>query len=149
MDQKFAVLLFFPQCEAKCIFFSKFLTCLSAGVENNHGTSQRLHHGKNGHNPPSTGGDKKHQLPATRVHVPRTYHHDIQGAPGYLPGFPRQTEPRMYQVPSLQRHWGSEKQHISKCNSNPKSGLGTHCGRTVMMDMLDIFSYRNVLLNWN
>uniref|UniRef100_A0A4W6FYX4 Transmembrane channel-like protein n=1 Tax=Lates calcarifer TaxID=8187 RepID=A0A4W6FYX4_LATCA len=34
----------------------------------------------------------------------QTYHHGNHGAPGYLPGFSRQSEPRMYRVPSLQRH---------------------------------------------
>ncbi|XP_074494608.1 transmembrane channel-like protein 1 isoform X1 [Sebastes fasciatus] len=63
--------------------------------EDDHGVSQRLHHGKNGRNPPPP-------VPATRAPVPRTYHHGNHGAPGYLPGFPR--EPRMHRVPSLQRH---------------------------------------------
>ncbi|KAK2837518.1 hypothetical protein Q5P01_014730 [Channa striata] len=47
--------------------------------------------------------DIERQLPATRAPVPRTHHHDIPGAPGYLPGFAQQSEPRMYRVLSLQR----------------------------------------------
>ncbi|XP_076587068.1 transmembrane channel-like protein 1 [Chaetodon auriga] len=70
--------------------------------EENCGSSQRLHHGKNGRNPPLPARDQ--DLPATRAPVPRTYHHGSHGAPGYLPGFPRQSEARMHRVPSLQRH---------------------------------------------
>ncbi|XP_070760156.1 transmembrane channel-like protein 1 [Enoplosus armatus] len=66
-------------------------------------SSQQLYHGKNGRNPPPVR-DQERQLPATRAPVPRTYHHGNHGAPGYLPGFPRQSEPRMHRVPSLQRH---------------------------------------------
>ncbi|KAM8760027.1 transmembrane channel-like protein 1 [Acanthopagrus schlegelii] len=73
-----------------------------ADVEANHGSSQRLSHGKNGRKPPPLVRDQ--ELPATRAPVPRTYHHGNHGAPGYLPGFSRQSEHRMYRVPSLQRH---------------------------------------------
>ncbi|XP_070820650.1 transmembrane channel-like protein 1 [Chaetodon trifascialis] len=73
-----------------------------ADGEENRGSSQRLHHSKNGRNPPLPVRD--HDLPATRAPVPRTYCHGSHGAPGYLPGFPRQSEPRMHRVPSLQRH---------------------------------------------
>ncbi|XP_035514020.1 transmembrane channel-like protein 1 [Morone saxatilis] len=73
-----------------------------ADEEENHGSSQRLYHGKNGRNPPAPV--REQGLPATRAPVPRTYHHGNHGAPGYLPGFPRQSEPRMHRVPSLQRH---------------------------------------------
>ncbi|XP_067377447.1 transmembrane channel-like protein 1 [Channa argus] len=73
-------------------------------VEDNHGMSRRLYHSKNGCEPPPPGRDKERQLPATRAPVPRTYHHDIHGAPGYLPGFTQQSEPRIYRAPSLQRH---------------------------------------------
>ncbi|GAA6220915.1 transmembrane channel-like protein 1 [Lates japonicus] len=72
--------------------------------EENHGSNQRLYHSKNGRNPPPAAGDQERQPPATRAPVPRTYHHGNHGAPGYLPGFSRQSEPRMYRVPSLQRH---------------------------------------------
>ncbi|XP_040898474.1 transmembrane channel-like protein 1 isoform X1 [Toxotes jaculatrix] len=73
--------------------------------EENSGSNRRPCHGKNGRNPPPPpDGDREWQLPATRAHVPRTYHHGDHGAPGYLPGFSRQSEPRMYRVPSLQRH---------------------------------------------
>ncbi|XP_030273281.1 transmembrane channel-like protein 1 isoform X3 [Sparus aurata] len=73
-----------------------------ADVEENHGSSQSLSHGKNGRNPPPHVRDQ--ELPATRAPVPRTYHHGNHGTPGHLPGFPRQSEHRMYRVPSLQRH---------------------------------------------
>uniref|UniRef100_A0A8C4E7Z1 Transmembrane channel-like protein n=1 Tax=Dicentrarchus labrax TaxID=13489 RepID=A0A8C4E7Z1_DICLA len=65
-------------------------------------SSQRLYHGKNRRNPPAPV--REQGLPATRAPVPRNYHHGNHGAPGYLPGFPRQSEPRMHRVPSLQRH---------------------------------------------
>ncbi|XP_062273169.1 transmembrane channel-like protein 1 [Scomber scombrus] len=74
------------------------------GGEENHGSSQRLYHSKNGRNPPTSVGYQERQLPATRAPVRRTHHHGNHGAPGYLPGFTRQSEPRMYRVPSLQRH---------------------------------------------
>uniref|UniRef100_UPI003AADB0C2 transmembrane channel-like protein 1 n=1 Tax=Centroberyx gerrardi TaxID=166262 RepID=UPI003AADB0C2 len=64
-----------------------------------HGSSQRPYHSKNGRKPPPPLTDQ-----ATGAPVPRTYHHGNHGAPGYLPGIPRQTEPRMHRVPSLQRH---------------------------------------------
>ncbi|XP_008279047.1 transmembrane channel-like protein 1 [Stegastes partitus] len=73
-----------------------------ADEEEDFSSSQRLNHGKNGHHPPPTAGDR--QLPASRAPAPRTYHHGNHGAPGYLPGFSRQSEPRMCRVPSLQRH---------------------------------------------
>uniref|UniRef100_A0A8C2WJL8 Transmembrane channel-like protein n=1 Tax=Cyclopterus lumpus TaxID=8103 RepID=A0A8C2WJL8_CYCLU len=72
--------------------------------EEDHSSSQRLYHGKNGRNAPPPGREQEGQLPATRAPVPRVYHHGNHGAPGYLPGFPRQSEPRMHRVPSLQRH---------------------------------------------
>ncbi|XP_042277708.1 transmembrane channel-like protein 1 isoform X2 [Thunnus maccoyii] len=72
--------------------------------EENHGCSQRFYHGKNGRNPPSSVRYQEHHLPVTRAPVSRTHHHGNHGASGYLPGFPRQSEPRMYRVPSLQRH---------------------------------------------
>ncbi|XP_045891018.1 transmembrane channel-like protein 1 [Micropterus dolomieu] len=68
------------------------------------GSSQRVYHGKNGRNPATQLRDQERHLPATRVPVPRTYHHGDHGAPGYLPGFPRQSELRMHREPSLQRH---------------------------------------------
>ncbi|XP_035022133.2 transmembrane channel-like protein 1 isoform X1 [Hippoglossus stenolepis] len=68
------------------------------------GSSQRPHHGKNGRNPPPPVGDQERQPLATRAPVPRPYHHDNHGTPGYLPGFSQQSEPRVYRVPSLQRH---------------------------------------------
>lgn len=98
--------------------FSNFLPCLKAGVEENHGNSQRLCHGKNGPNRPSPSGDKERQRPATRAPVPRTYHHDIHGTSGYLPGFSQQSEPRPYRVPSLQRHWGSENNLLANMTQN-------------------------------
>ncbi|XP_044053150.1 transmembrane channel-like protein 1 [Siniperca chuatsi] len=75
-----------------------------ADGEENQGSSQRLYHGKNGRNPPPPVRDQERQLPATRAPVPRTYHHGNHGAHGFLPSFPRQSEPRMHRVPSLQRH---------------------------------------------
>ncbi|XP_023249737.1 transmembrane channel-like protein 1 [Seriola lalandi dorsalis] len=72
--------------------------------EENHGSHQRLYHGKNGRDPPPPAGDQEHQPPATRAPVTRNYHQGNHRAPGYLPGFSRQSEPRMYRVPSLQRH---------------------------------------------
>ncbi|XP_053181544.1 transmembrane channel-like protein 1 [Scomber japonicus] len=74
------------------------------GGEENHGSSQRLYHSKNGRNPPTSVRYQERQLPATRAPIPRTHHHSNHGAPGYLPGFTRQSEPMMYRVPSLQRH---------------------------------------------
>ncbi|KAI3371891.1 hypothetical protein L3Q82_006771 [Scortum barcoo] len=50
---------------------------------------QRQFHAKNGRNPPPVRNQER-QLPATRAPVPRTYHYGNHGAPGYLPGFPRQ-----------------------------------------------------------
>ncbi|KAM9360689.1 transmembrane channel-like protein 1 [Symphorus nematophorus] len=73
-----------------------------ADEEENQGSSQRLYHGKNGRKTAAPVRDR--ELPTTRAPVPRTYHHGNHGAPGYLPGFPRQSEPRVYRVPSLQRH---------------------------------------------
>ncbi|XP_047448365.1 transmembrane channel-like protein 1 [Mugil cephalus] len=71
-------------------------------VEENHGRTQRLCHGKNRHNPPPPAGERERHL-ATRGPVPRTYHHgNHHGAPGHLPGF--SGEPRMHRAPSLQRH---------------------------------------------
>ena len=78
---------------------------LSADGDEQHGSSQRPHHGKNGRNPPPPVGDHERQPLATRAPVPRPYHHDNHGTPGYLPGFSQQSEPRVYRVPSLQRHW--------------------------------------------
>uniref|UniRef100_UPI0037E71C48 transmembrane channel-like protein 1 n=1 Tax=Semicossyphus pulcher TaxID=241346 RepID=UPI0037E71C48 len=76
-----------------------------ADEEENQSSSERLYHGKNGHNPtPPRLRDQQRQLAATRAPVPRTYHHGNNGAPGYLPGLPRQSEPRMCRAPSLQRH---------------------------------------------
>ncbi|XP_049906857.1 transmembrane channel-like protein 1 [Epinephelus moara] len=72
--------------------------------EEDHSNSQTLHHGMNGRNPHPPFRDQEHKLPTTRAPVPRTYHHGNYGSPGYLPGFPRQSEPRMHRVPSLQRH---------------------------------------------
>ncbi|XP_041855491.1 transmembrane channel-like protein 1 [Melanotaenia boesemani] len=72
-------------------------------VEKNPGRNQRLHRGKNEHNPPSSSRDREHQH-SSRAPVPRTFHHGNHGTPGYLPGFTKQSEPRMYRVPSLQRH---------------------------------------------
>ncbi|XP_075960431.1 transmembrane channel-like protein 1 isoform X1 [Anarhichas minor] len=72
--------------------------------EEDHHSSQRLHHGKNGRHAPPSVREQEGQLPATRAPVPRSYQHENHGAPGYLPGFPRQSEPRMHRVPSLQRH---------------------------------------------
>ncbi|XP_029999672.1 transmembrane channel-like protein 1 [Sphaeramia orbicularis] len=67
--------------------------------------SDRVNHGKNGRHPPPAVRDRTGQLPATRAPVSRAYHHGNHGTPpGYLPGCPRQSEPRMYRVPSLQRH---------------------------------------------
>ncbi|XP_029019084.2 transmembrane channel-like protein 1, partial [Betta splendens] len=77
---------------------------LEVDEEEKHCTSHRMRHGKNERDHPSPGGDKDHQPAATRAPVPRTYHHDVRGPPGYLPGFPRQSEPRMSRAPSLQRH---------------------------------------------
>ncbi|XP_059192708.1 transmembrane channel-like protein 1 [Centropristis striata] len=72
--------------------------------EEDHGSTQRLYHGKNGRNPPAPGRDQEGRLPATSAPVPRTHHHGNNGSSGYLPGFPRQSDPRMHRVPSLQRH---------------------------------------------
>ncbi|XP_029295914.1 transmembrane channel-like protein 1 [Cottoperca gobio] len=72
--------------------------------EEDHGSCQRQYHNKNGRHPPPPVRDQDGQLPATRAPVPRTYHHVNHGSPGYLPGFPRQSEPKMHRVPSLQRH---------------------------------------------
>ncbi|KAM4616827.1 transmembrane channel-like protein 1 [Polymixia lowei] len=60
-----------------------------------HASSQKRYQGKNGGKPP---------LQTTRAPAPRTYHHGNHGAPGYLPGIPQQTGPRMHRVPSMQRH---------------------------------------------
>lgn len=67
------------------------------------GDKQRAYHCKNGRktSPPV----RTHQLPTSRAPLPRTYHQGNPRAPGCLPGVPRHTEPRMYRVPSLQRHW--------------------------------------------
>uniref|UniRef100_A0A667X267 Transmembrane channel-like protein n=1 Tax=Myripristis murdjan TaxID=586833 RepID=A0A667X267_9TELE len=59
---------------------------------------------QNGRNATPLLTDQEGQLPATRAPVPRTYHHGNHGAPGYLPGIPRQTEARVHRAPSLQRH---------------------------------------------
>ncbi|CAB1417681.1 unnamed protein product [Pleuronectes platessa] len=67
-----------------------------------HASRQRLHHGTTGHNPPPP--DHERRPLATRAPVPRPYHHDNHGTPGYLPGFSQQSEPRVHRVPSLQRH---------------------------------------------
>ncbi|KAM7416204.1 hypothetical protein PAMA_018328 [Pampus argenteus] len=75
-----------------------------ADGEENHSSNQRLYHSKNGRNPSSFVRDQEHPLPATRAPHSRIHHHSNYGAPGYLPSFPRQSEPRMYGVPSLQRH---------------------------------------------
>uniref|UniRef100_UPI001ED825DD transmembrane channel-like protein 1 n=1 Tax=Scatophagus argus TaxID=75038 RepID=UPI001ED825DD len=73
-----------------------------ADEDESRGSSQRPLQGENGRNPPRPVRNR--DLPATRAPVPRTYHHGNHGAPGYLPGFPRQSESRMHRVPSLQRH---------------------------------------------
>lgn len=69
---------------------------------------QRPLHCKNGSktSPPA----RNHQLPTSRAPLPRTHqHHGNHRAPGYLPGVPRNNEPRIYRVPSLQRHWAEEE----------------------------------------
>ncbi|XP_040010651.1 transmembrane channel-like protein 1 [Xiphias gladius] len=72
--------------------------------EENYGNNQRLYLSRTGRNPRPPAGDHEWQPPATRTPIPRTYHPGNHGVPGYLPGFSRQSEPRMYRVPSLQRH---------------------------------------------
>nr|XP_019949219.1 PREDICTED: transmembrane channel-like protein 1 [Paralichthys olivaceus] len=72
--------------------------------EEQHGSSHRPHHGKNGRNPQPPVGDQERQPLATRAPVSRPYHHDNHGTPGYLPGFSLQSEPRVNRVSSLQRH---------------------------------------------
>ncbi|KAM9858168.1 transmembrane channel-like protein 1 [Aulostomus maculatus] len=72
--------------------------------EGNYGGSQKLHRVRNGRPPPPAVRDQVPQLPATRAPTPRRYHHVNDGTPGYLPGYPGQSEPRMYRVASLQRH---------------------------------------------
>nr|XP_024660195.1 transmembrane channel-like protein 1 [Maylandia zebra] len=56
-----------------------------------------------GQNPPPVGG-RGSQMPSSRDSGSRTHNRGNHGPSGYLPGFARQTEPRMYRVPSLQRH---------------------------------------------
>ncbi|XP_039874977.1 transmembrane channel-like protein 1 [Simochromis diagramma] len=56
-----------------------------------------------GQNPPPVG-DRGRQMPSSRDPGSRTHDRGNHGPSGYLPGFARQTEPRMYRVPSLQRH---------------------------------------------
>ncbi|XP_076020798.1 transmembrane channel-like protein 1 [Genypterus blacodes] len=67
-------------------------------------SSQRQYRSKSGRLPPPPARDRARKFPATRAPVPRTYPHGNRGAPGYLPDFPQQTEPRMYRASSLQRH---------------------------------------------
>ncbi|XP_034547452.1 transmembrane channel-like protein 1 [Notolabrus celidotus] len=74
-----------------------------ADLEENQRGSQRLNHCRNGRNPPFWSPQER-PLPASRAPVPRSYHYSNHGAPGYLPGHPRQSEPRMHRAPSLQRH---------------------------------------------
>ncbi|XP_065820667.1 transmembrane channel-like protein 1 isoform X2 [Labrus bergylta] len=71
--------------------------------EDNQGNGPRLYRGRNERNP-SALRIKECHLPATNAPVPRSHHHGSHGAPGYLPGLPLQSEPRMYRVPSMQRH---------------------------------------------
>ncbi|XP_054466077.1 transmembrane channel-like protein 1 [Anoplopoma fimbria] len=75
-----------------------------ADEEEDHSSGQRRHHCTNGRNAPPSFRGQEGQLPATRAPVSRSYHHGNHGAPGYLPGLPRQNDPRMHRVPSLQRH---------------------------------------------
>lgn len=74
----------------------------STDEEDSCANNQKMSHCKNGRNPSQPV--RNHELPTTRAPVPRTYHHGNHRAPGYLPGVPRQSEPRIYRVPSLQRH---------------------------------------------
>lgn len=76
------------------------------------GEKQRPSRCKNGRktSPPV----RNHQLPTSRAPLPRTYHQGNHRAPGYLPGGPRHTEPRISRVPSLQRHW-AERETLFRC----------------------------------
>ncbi|XP_041642942.1 transmembrane channel-like protein 1 [Cheilinus undulatus] len=64
------------------------------------GSNHGLYYGRNGRHP-APPREQYRQLQATRAPVPRSYHH---GGPGYLPGLPQQSVPRMCRAPSLQRH---------------------------------------------
>lgn len=80
---------------------------LIAGEEEICGKAQRSSQCKNGRSPSQPV--RSHQPPATRAPGPRTNPHGNLRTPGYLPGVPRHSEPRIYRVPSLQRHWAERK----------------------------------------
>ncbi|XP_026177763.1 transmembrane channel-like protein 1 [Mastacembelus armatus] len=66
--------------------------------------SPRLYHGRTERIPLPPVGHQERHLPTNRLPEPRTYHHGIHGAPGYLPSFPRHSEPRIYRMSSVHRH---------------------------------------------
>ncbi|XP_054906748.1 transmembrane channel-like protein 1 [Poeciliopsis prolifica] len=62
--------------------------------------NQRMYHGRN---PSPSVGDREPHFPV-RGPGPRNCHNGNQGNSRYLPGFHQQSEPRVYRVPSLERH---------------------------------------------
>ncbi|XP_014326233.1 transmembrane channel-like protein 1 [Xiphophorus maculatus] len=62
--------------------------------------NQRMYHVRN---PSPSVGDREPHFPV-RGPAPRNGHNGNHGNPRYLPGFHQQSEPRMYRVPSLERH---------------------------------------------
>lgn len=64
--------------------------------------SEIMYHGKYERNRPDPVRDQVRQQ-STRTPVSRG--HGNYGASGYLPGAPRQSEPRMHRAPNPQRHW--------------------------------------------